>query len=61
MSEFFMGATPANGWTLSVTRTTDLFYGISAEFYAGLGLVNVQDWDDAYLIKFGGQLNFGRY
>jgi hypothetical protein len=26
-----------------------------------LGLVNVQDWDDAYLIKFGGQLNFGRY
>jgi hypothetical protein len=26
-----------------------------------LGRVNVQDWDDAYLIKFGGQLNFGGY
>ena len=61
MSEFFMGATPANGWTFSVTQTTDMFYGISAELYAGLGLVNVQDWDDAYLIKFGGQLNFGGY
>ena len=56
-----MGAAPANGWSLCVTQTTDMFNGISAEFYAGLGLVNVQDWEDAYLIKFGGQLNFGGY
>jgi len=61
MKEFFMGAAPANGWSFCVTQTTDMFNGISAEFYAGMGLVNVQDWEDAYLLKFGGQLNFGGY
>jgi hypothetical protein len=61
MGELFSGNQSASGWTLSIVQSNPWYYGIQVDLYSGLGLVRVQDWEPAYMLKFGAQVNFGQY
>jgi hypothetical protein len=61
MGELFSGEQQATGWSLSIVQSNPWYYGIQVDIYSGFGLVRVQDWESAYMLKFGAQVNFGQY
>ena len=61
MGELFSGDEPASGWSLSIVQSNPWYFGIQVDIYSGLGLVRVQNWESAYILKFGAQVNFGQY
>ena len=61
LGELFSGEQQATGWSLSIVQSNPWYYGIQVDIYSGFGLVRVQDWESAYMLKFGAQVNFGQY
>ena len=61
LGELFSGDQPASGWSLSIVQSNPWYFGIQVDLYSGFGLVRVQDWELASMLKFGAQVNFGQY
>ena len=61
MGELFRGEEPVSGWSFSIVQSNPWYFGVQVDLYSGLGLVQIEDWESTYMLKFGAQVNFGQY
>ena len=61
MGELFRGEEPVSGWSFSIVQSNPWYFGVQVDLYSGLGLVQIEDWESSYMLKFGAQVNFGQY
>ncbi len=61
MGELFRGEEPVSGWSFSIVQSNPWYFGVQVDLYSGLGLVQLEDWESSYMLKFGAQVNFGQY